>query len=174
MDDELSFWREKCKFNPEKAESNRKKFLSNTLDTTKKMELYNCSLNGDLEKFKNLIEIKLYPIMEECSASGYYWTAMHYAAHYGFDKIIEFILNHYKNHPERKAILNLQCNHGRTPLGIYIASPASLDNKKKILELFALHDAIDFSICSDKDEDILEICKKQGIVYYLLNVLKED
>lgn len=174
MDDELSFWREQCKYDPEKAQANRKKFLCNTLDTTKKMELYNCSLNGDLEKFKNLIEQKKYPIMEECSASGYYWTSMHYAAHYGFDKIIEYIHEYYRNHPERKSILNLQCSHGRTPLAIYITSSASLDKKKKILELFAMNDVIDFTICSDKDEDIFEICKKQGIAEFLLSVMRED
>jgi len=174
MDYEFSFWREPCKYDSEKAEANRKKFLTNTLDTNKKMELYNCSVNGDLEKFKNLIEIKKYPIMEECSASGYYWTVIHYAAHYGFDNIMDYVLEYFQNHSDKKTILNLQSNLGQTPLVICLVSSINIEKKKRILELYALYDAIDFSICTNKDEDIFEICKKHGLAEYLLKVMKED
>ena len=174
MENELSFWREQCKYDPEKAEANRKKFLSNTLDTNKKMELYNCSVKGDLDNFKNLIEVKKFPILEECSASGYYWTVIHYAAHYGFENIIDFVLEHFQNHPEKKALLNMQSNLGQSPLTICVVSSLNIEKKKKILELYALYDAIDFSICTNKDEDIFDLCKKHGLAQHLLNVMKED
>jgi hypothetical protein len=174
MEEEISFWREKSKYDSEKAEANRKKYMTNTLDTNKKMELYNCSVNGNIEKFKELIDVMKYPIMEECSAGGYFWTVIHYAAHYGFDNIIEYILEKYQNHPDKKTILNLQSSLGQTPLVICLVNSGNKDKKKKILELFAMYDAIDFSICTNNDEDIFDICKKHGLAEHLLSLIKED
>ena len=97
--DEFSYWREARQYDSEHAENVRKKFLSNTLTTNQKMELYNCSVAGNVDTLKSLIEEKGYPLLEECSASGYFWTVFHYAAHYGFDNIINYVLDHYQNNP---------------------------------------------------------------------------
>jgi hypothetical protein len=173
MEDEI-FWRESHTFDSQKAEENRNKFLSKKLTTDQKMELYNCSVGGNINSLKTLIETKDYPLMEECSANGYFWTVLHYAAHYGFDTIIIFILEYYQNHSDKKTILNLQSNLGMSPLFICINSSASVEKKMKIIELFAQYDAIDFSICNKENEDIYDICKKFGLVNHLMSCLKED
>ena len=68
----------------------------------------------------------------------------------------------------------MQSNLGQTPLVISLVGSINIEKKKRILELYALYDAIDFSICTNKDEDIFEICKKHGLAEYLLKVMKED
>lgn len=172
--EEFSYWREASKYDPEHADNVRKKFLSSTLTTNQKMELYNCSVGGNVETLKNLIEVKKYPLLEECSASGYYWTVFHYAAHYGFDNIMSYVLEYFQNDHNKKHILNLQSNLGLSPLFICLNSSAKIDKKKLILEMFVKYDAIDFKICSKENEDIYDICKKHGLLDYFLSILKED
>jgi hypothetical protein len=138
------------------------------------MELYNCSVNGSVDTLKNLIETKEYPLLEECSAAGYFWTALHYAAHYGFDTIIAYVLEYYQNHPSKKNILNLQSNLGLSPLFICLNSSAGIEKKKIVLELYVKYDAIDFKICSKESEDVYDICKKHNLLDYFISILKED
>jgi hypothetical protein len=172
--DELSYWREAKNYDPDYSEQMRKKYLCNTLNTNQKMELYNCAVNGNVETLKNLIEVKKYPLLEECSASGYFWTVIHYAAHYGFENIISYVLEYYQNNHSKKQVLNLQSNLGLSPLFICLNSTANLEKKKSILELFIKYDAIDFSVCNKDSEDIYDICKKHGLLEYFLSMLKED
>src|SRR5690242_17755446 len=101
MDDILSCFERVKKFDNEHAERVRKKHLSNQLTTNQKMELYNSAVNGQVETLKNLIEVKKYPLMEECSAAGYFWSANHYAAHYGFVEIVKYVLEYYQNDPDK-------------------------------------------------------------------------
>jgi hypothetical protein len=138
------------------------------------MELYNCSVAGNVDTLKSLIEEKGYPLLEECSASGYFWTVFHYAAHYGFDNIINYVLDHYQNNPNKRNILNLQSNLGLSPLFICLNSTTSIDKKKAVLELFVKYDAIDFKVCSKDNEDIYDICKKHNLLDFFLSILKED
>ena len=172
--DEFSYWREARKYDLDHADKVRKKFLSNTLTTNQKMELYNSSVAGNVENLKALVEEKKYPLLEECSASGYYWTVLHYAAHYGFDNIINYVLEHFQNNPNKKNILNLQSNLGLSPLFICLNSTTTVEKKKFVLELFVKYDAIDFKVCSKDSEDIYDICKKQGLLDFFLSILKED
>jgi hypothetical protein len=172
--DQLIYFERKKKYDMEHAEKVRVKHLKNKLNTTEKMELYNSGISGDIVKLQELIEQKKYPLMEECSASGYYWTVLHYAAHYGNVKIIEFILDYYKFDPDKMDILNLQSNLGLSPLLIAI-NAVSAEKKKQIIDLYIKYDAIDFNICSkDNNEDIFDICKKHNLLEYLLSNLKED
>ena len=171
--DQLIYFERKKKYDKELAEKIRTKHLKNKLNTTEKMELYTSGINGDISKVQELIEVKKYPLMEECSASGYYWTVLHYAAHYGNVKIIEFILDYYKFDPEKLDILNLQSNLGLSPLLIAI-NAVSAEKKKQIIDLYIKYDAIDFNICNDTNEDIFDICKKHNLLEYLLSNLKED
>jgi hypothetical protein len=173
MDDAL-YWREARQFDEKHADNMRKQHLNNTLDTNQKMELYNCAISGNLDTLKNLIEQKKYPLMEECSAAGYYWTVLHYAAHYGFHNIVNYIVEMYQNDSYKKNIVNLQSNLGLSPLFISLNSSSSVENKKNILDVYVKYDAIDFKICSKENEDIYDICKKNKLLDYFLSILKED
>jgi hypothetical protein len=174
MDDLLSCFERVKKFDNEYNEKVRKKHLSNTLTTNQKMELYNASVNGNVETLKNLIEVKKYPLMEECSAAGYYWTAIHYAAHYGFVNIVSFVLEYYQNHPDKLEILNLQSNLGLSPLFISLNNSTDIEKKKQVLDLYVKYDAIDFKICTKENDDIFDLCKKHGLLEFFLSILKED
>jgi len=174
MDDALSYY-ERCKiYDPDRAEKIRKLYLTNNLTNNQKMELYNSSINGNVDALKNLVENKKYNLMEECSASGYFWTVLHYASHYGHINIINFILDYHQNNQNKLDILNMQSNLGLSPLLISINNSGSIDKKKQVIELFVRYDAIDFKICSKEGDDIFDLCKKQNLLEYLLSVLKED
>lgn len=172
--DQLTYFERKKKYDIEHHEKVRTKHLKGNLNNTEKMELYNSGISGDITKLHELIEVKKFPLMEECSASGYYWTVLHYASHYGNVKIIEFILEYYKFDPDKLDILNLQSNLGLSPLLIAM-NIVSAEKKKQIIDLFIRYDAIDFNICcKDSNEDIFDICKKHNLLDYLLSNLKED
>jgi hypothetical protein len=166
--------REPKKFDPVYSDQIRKKYLSNTLNANQKMQLYTCAVEGNLENLKKLIEIEKYSLLEECSATGYYWTVFHYAAHYGIESIITYVMEYYQNDCNKKNISNLQSNLGLSPLFICLNSSVSIDKKKNILELYVKYDAIDFNICNKNGEDIYDICKKQGLLEYFFSILKED
>jgi hypothetical protein len=172
--EEYTYWREAKQYDQEEADKARKLFLSNTLNTSQKMELYNCSVAGNLDILKTLIEEKKYSLLEECSASGYFWTVLHYAAHYGFENIVNYVLEYYQNHANKKSILNLQSNLGLSPLYICLNSSQPSNKKKNVLELYVKYDAIDFKVCTKDNEDIYDICKKHGLLDYFLSILKED
>lgn len=174
MESILKYFPRPKEFNQELAKSRQTKFLSNKLSAEEKMELYNSSVKGDLDKLKQLIAEKKYSITEECSASGYYWTAIHYAAHYGFTNIVKYCLDYYKDHPNKIDIMNLQSNLGLSPLFIGINNTSNFEKKKEIIDLYVEYDVIDYDICSQKHEDIFEICKKNNLLEYFLNTLKED
>lgn len=174
MDDLLSSFERNNKHDALYAEEMRKKHLSNTLTTNQKMELYNASVGGHVNTIKQLVEEKKYPLMEECSAAGFYWTAVHYAAHYGFKSIIEYALEYYNTHENKLEIMNLQSNLGLTPLFIALKNVSDSNKKKEILELYIQYDAIDFKICSQDNDDIFDLCKKYNLLEFLLSMLRED
>jgi hypothetical protein len=174
MEEVLTYFDRTRKYDSDYAEKVRKNYLSNSLNTNQKMELYNCAVNGNVDTLKNLIEVKKYPLMEECSASGYYWTVIHYAAHYGFVNVVNYVLEYYQNHAAKLELLNLQSNLGLSPLFISINNTTDIEKKKQILDLYVKHDAIDFKICTKENEDIFDLCKKHNLLEYLISILKED
>jgi len=115
----------------------RKKYIVNFLSSSQKKELYNSVCEGNLEKFSNLIMGKKYNILEEISASGYFWTSFHYAMHYGKLNLIFFILEFfYKNGGnELNEVMRLESNDGRCPLMCLMKSNSlNSDTKKEYLE----------------------------------------
>lgn len=171
--EECYFDRKKV-YDIDKAEKVRKQFLTNSLNNSQKMELYNTAINGNVDKLKELVEVKKYNLMEECSASGYYWTVLHYASHYGHVNVVNYILQYYQNHSDKLELLNLQSNLGLSPLLISINNSGGLEKKKQIIELYVHYDIIDFKICSKEEEDIFDLCKKHNLLDYFLSILKED
>ena len=174
MDDALSYFERTKKFDPTRAEIIRKKYLSNSLNNSQKMEMYNTAINGNVDTLRELVETKKFNLMEECSASGYYWTVLHYASHYGHINVVDYILQHYQNNPDKVEILNLQSNLGLSPLLISINNSGSVEKKKQIIELYVHYDIIDYKVCSKEGEDIFDLCKKQNLLEFLLSILKED
>ena len=57
------------------------------------MELYNCSTQGKIDELKVLLTEKKYSVTEEVSKEGHHWTVLHYAAHYGHIKVLEFLID---------------------------------------------------------------------------------
>lgn len=152
----------------------RDKYLTSSLPNPQKMEMYNAATNNKIETFIQLIEVNKYPIMEECSSSGYYWTSLHYAAHYGSYSIVEYILNYLSSDPDSVDKVNLQSNLGLSPLLIAIKNCSDIEAKKAIMELFVKYDCIDYNIVNLDNEDIFDICQNTGLLNYFLSLIKED
>ena len=83
-----------------------------------KMELYTSSTKGKLEDLKGVLEAteKAYSVTEEISKSGYYWTVLHYASHYGHYDILIYLIEFLDSHPDKYDIFNMQTTEGKTPL----------------------------------------------------------
>ncbi len=173
--EDLSIFKEyNKKYDKQYAEEVRKIHLKNTLKNNQKLEIYNCSVNGDLDKLKILIEENKYNLFEEISAKGYFWTALHYAAHYGHTNIVEYILEKISYSPFKKDLANLQSNLGYTPLFIAINSSLEESKKKNTLNVYLKYDVIDFNICCNNGLDIFDVCKKFKLHEYFLSNLRED
>ena len=113
----------------------RKKYLTSLLNSSQKKDLYNSVSEGNLEKFMSLIKDKKYNILEEISASSYYWTSFHYAMHYGQLGISLFIIEFYNKINELNEVMRLESNDGRCPIMCLLKSNAlNTVNKKAYLE----------------------------------------
>lgn len=164
----------KTEYNSSKYDIIRDKYIQTTLTDTQKTELYNAVFKDNLERLKKLINIEKYPLLEECSMKGYYWTVLHYAANYGFLSIIEYILKYYQNDPQMIEKVNLPSNLGMTPLFIGIKNSPSFELKQKLLDLFIKYDAIDFFIKSNNNKDIFDYCKEEKLLDFLIENYFED
>ena len=61
---------------------------------------------------------KGYSLLEEVSKSGFYWTAFHFASHYGKEEVLRYIIDHYMSHPLKRDIFNLQTIEGSKPISL--------------------------------------------------------
>lgn len=174
MEDAIPFYRDKTHYDKEHAEKVRKKHLLNKLANNKKLEMYNCSVNGDVKTLIKYVEEDNCSMFEEISAAGYFWTSLHYAAHYGNIEIVEYVLEKINDNPDKIDLANLQSNLGLTPLFIALSNSLDIEKKKRILDVFIKYDAIDFKICNVDDLDIFDICKKYKLLEYFLSILRED
>lgn len=111
-----------------------KKLITVNLPVEAKMELYSACIGGKVTDFKNLIQKKNYPILEEISARNYGWTAFHYAMHYGKIEIIRFIMDYLQQKGHLLAALQLKSNDNRCPILCLLRSNSlSQDAKRDIL-----------------------------------------
>ena len=94
------------------------------------MELYTSSTKGKLDDIKQLLDhpTKKYSLTEEISKSGFYWTVLHYASHYGHYDVLSYLIDFLYDHPDKYDIFNLQTTEGKTPL---ICAVLSGDTKIK-------------------------------------------
>jgi hypothetical protein len=109
----------------------RKKYIVNLLSSTQKKELYNSVSEGNIEKFKSLILVNKFNILEEISATGYFWTSFHYAMHYGKLNIILFIMETLSSNDTLEEVMRLESNDGRCPLMCLIKSNSLNSSLKK-------------------------------------------
>ena len=55
-------------------------------------------------------------MLEEISKKGYYWTAFHFASHYGKIKLLKYLIEVHMDHPLKFDIFNLQTAEGVSSL----------------------------------------------------------
>ena len=75
-------------YNPSLADRRRNEFMTMKHTIKEKMELYTSSTKGKLLELKEVLDKADYSVTEEISKSGYYWTVLHYASHYGHYDIL--------------------------------------------------------------------------------------
>ena len=127
-----------------------------------------------MKKWLILLKISKYPLIEEVSKSGYYWTAFHFASHYGKVDILKYIIWAYQNHENSYDIFNLQTAEGKTPLFWWISSgDISLELKNRVVELWLHTGLIDFSLRKRTGENLVELAKKNGVKIEHL-MIRED
>lgn len=124
---------EKYFFNNLTDKEIREKVLTFNLTPGEKLDLYSATLEGNLIKFKQLINEKHYPIFEEVSAKGYFWTPLHYAMHYGKFDIIQFILKYSEKIDMLNYIIRSKSDDNRCPLLCLIRSNSIKINEKNDL-----------------------------------------
>lgn len=90
------------------------------------MQLYGCSTKGKVSEFKELLDGNLtqqpLSVTEEVSKSGFYWTVIHYASHFGHYEILQYIVSKLDDHPDKYEIFNMQTKEGKSPLFCTILS----------------------------------------------------
>jgi len=104
-------------------------------------------------------------VFEELSTKGYYWTALHYAMHFGKGNIILYIFNLLHNAEILNMSMKLRTNDNRSPLMCLLKSN-SIDpgTKSKIMDdLISLYP--DLLI----EEDVKKECKERGFKLDKLN-----
>lgn len=91
------------------ADRRRNQFLTMNHSIKEKMELYTSSTKGKLDEIKEILSNpdKKYSVTEEISKSGYYWTVLHYASHYGHYDVLIFLIEFLEEHPDRYEIFNM-------------------------------------------------------------------
>lgn len=94
---------------------------------------------------------------EEVSKSGFFWTVLHYASHYGHYEVLAYLIDLLEDHPNKYDIFNLQTTEGKTPLFCVILSADIDDEEKKhrIIKLWFETNCIDLSLRKKTGEDLL-------------------
>ncbi|MCQ2818679.1 MAG: hypothetical protein MJ252_15540 [archaeon] len=143
----------------------RKRLVTSVLDTTQKMTLYKAAIQGRLFDFKDLVENKHFPILEEVSAHSYYWTPLHYAMHYGKEEIIFYILDTMEAKGELNYVMNLQSDDNRCPIKCLLKSN-SVPNDVKIKIIQKIFDKYEFDISKElvqelKNRNLENLIKKK-------------
>jgi ankyrin repeat protein len=99
---------------------------------------------------------KSYSVTEEISKSGYYWTVLHYASHYGHYEVLNFLIEFLEDHPRKMDIFNMQTTEGKTPLFCAILSgDIQIPVKQRIIKLWFDTNCIDLNLRKQSGEDLL-------------------
>jgi len=94
------------------------------------MEIYNATVEGNVNKLRNLVNDLKYPLFEEISAKGYFWTSLHYAMHYGKYDVISYILKYAESKNVLNLVIRSKSNDNRCPITCLIRSSSIAPNVK--------------------------------------------
>jgi len=165
------------------ADRRRTLFLTSGHSLKEKMELYTFATKGRFQEIREILmkdpenpNKKIYSITEEISKSGYYWTVLHYASHYGHFDVLSFLVEFLEDHPDKFDIYNMQTTEGKTPLFCAILSgDISVKMKRKIIKLWFDTNCIDFRLRKQSGEDLLQLAKKNKLYDFIVEYcLRED
>jgi hypothetical protein len=140
------------------AERRRNAYMTVKHSIKEKMELYTSSTKGKLEELKEVLEndSKKYSVTEEISKSGYYWTVLHYASHYGHYDILIYLIEFLSNEENKYEIFNMQTTEGKTPLFCAVLSgDIKQPDKQRIIKLWFDTNCIDLTLRKQTGEDLL-------------------
>jgi hypothetical protein len=115
---------------PEEIKFLRDSFIVNTLSASIKRNFHDHILNGNLSQLMQFINVYNYPVFEEISAKGYFWTPLHYAMHYGQKPIITFLLDYIKSKGFYNEAMRLRSSDLRCPV-LCLLKSNSLKNEDK-------------------------------------------
>jgi hypothetical protein len=148
----------------------RNKLLSFNLNTTQKVLLYETTISGNINAFKELILKKKNPIFEEVSAQGFLWTPLHYAMHYGQEEIIMFILGYLKSQLNCLDLgIRLASKDGRCPIMCLLKSNSVKTERKKEILYKILNE---FKPLKITEEAKLELRARKLESFFLKNNIK--
>ena len=119
-EDIIPFAMETLDYDEVKAQERRAQYMCQTLSYMQKMELYDFSANGNMNKLIDCITHKYYPILSECSKLNSFWNIFHYASHFGHIPILKFLIHYFQSHPNKFDIFNLQTFDGYIYIYIYL------------------------------------------------------
>jgi hypothetical protein len=147
----------------------RQKFITSLLSSEEKAFLYKTTISGDLEGFKHLMNIKKYPIFEEISLKGFFWTPLHYAMYYGKLNIISYILKSCESKGILNLVIRLKSSDNRCPLLCLIRSNSlSINEKVDLLDnILSFFNGLFISnevLKEGKTKDIEKVLKKHNVI----------
>ena len=169
----------------ELADRRRQEFLTVQHSVKEKMELYTCSTKGKLDLLREIIKPKTpiddeehqqFSITEEISKQGYFWTVLHYASHYGHYDVLNYLIEHLEDNPDKFEIFNMQTYEGKTPLFCTILSgDIKLNQKQKIIKRWFDTNNVDLRMRKQSGEDLLQLAKKNKLYDFIVEYcLRED
>lgn len=114
-------------------ETIRNMCITNKLPPKGKFDLHSAITKGDLTQLKSMIDDQGYPVLEEISAPGYFWTSIHYAMHYGNYAIIEYLLKKLQQQNVIELAILIQAKDGRCPVMCLLKSNKLEREEKKTI-----------------------------------------
>jgi hypothetical protein len=146
------------------VEQLRETIMTYDLPLKKKNHIYNSVMQGDVKEVMKLFYVNNLPILEEISKKGNYWTALHYAMHYGQYEIICLILNKLLQDGILSLAMKLESSDGRCPLMCLLKSNFLDKNTKyELLEKLLIKFNLNLSV------KVKSEVKKKGFEHLCLN-----
>jgi hypothetical protein len=134
------------------------------LPIKKKNHIYQSVIQGDIKEVMKLFYVGNYPLLEEISKKGYFWTALHYAMYYGQYEIICLILNKLLQEGILALAMRLESNDGRCPLLCLLKSSyIDKSNKYELIEKLFVKFNLNLSV------QVKTEVKKKGFEHLCMN-----
>mmetsp|Transcript_64653 Transcript_64653/g.75170 ORF Transcript_64653/g.75170 Transcript_64653/m.75170 type:complete len:247 (-) Transcript_64653:120-860(-) len=138
---------------------------SNTI----KNQVHGAISSKNLEKLKELVEKNDVDAHEEISVKGYYWTCLHYAAHFNATNCLEYLLKRtYKKNPDQYVdIVNIKTKEGWSPLMI-----SAIYKSTEALQLLYHCGGVDPSMKDSSDRTAAKLAEYYGALHCFEHIKK--